>query len=149
MTKIVSKVPEGYKGLYVLDNEAYYNLYVEPKWETLPDTKHEILREVDGSKVALGKVLETPFGEGMLESISTGAKTCMNILSLRNEHIYVDLLECGPNAVDKAIDLANGENITLVALAVVGSLPNEISYNGTHLKNKVYIAGGEIRAGSF
>jgi hypothetical protein len=142
MTKMVSKVPEDYKGLFVHKNDSYFDLHVKSKWESLPEEKHEILRDVDFSEVLVGNILKTQFGEARLLDMSTGSKTCLNILAVREFACYVDLLECGDNAVEKAIKISDGYPVTLVVHEYYGDLPCAVTFNGKLVEGNLNIYDG-------
>lgn len=67
----------------------------------------DIMNAVDHSIYLGNETMKTPFGVTHVSNMCTSAKTVMLLYLLRNEKIYVPLMECGPNAIEYAFMMSN------------------------------------------
>lgn len=103
----------------------------------------EYLMEIDEAKVVDYNLLkiETPFGICSIRELSTGLKTVMNVLYLKekpvNQFYLVNIDECGENILPYLFDLVNNTNIALYLDHIPRNYPDEytVYVNGTKINN--------------
>ena len=86
----------------ITDNEAFFDRYVAAR--NIDANGRAYLKQIDGAEIIddeLGTIT-TPLGATILENISTGAKTALNLYYLQhsNTPMAIDITECGANALD-------------------------------------------------
>ena len=99
-------------GDLITDNEAFFDRFISAKNIDIEDRKY--LKQIDGATIIDAELgtITTPFGASILENISTGAKTVMNLLYLQknNKPVTLDITECGANALDAIFSLMDNYN---------------------------------------
>jgi hypothetical protein len=96
-------------GDIITDNESFFNRYITAK--NIDESGRGFMEKIDGARILdedLGTII-TPLGATVLENISTGAKTVLNLIYLqqKNEPAALDITECGANALDAIFTLMN------------------------------------------
>ena len=125
------------KGDVITDNEAFFDRYITAK--SIDETGRGYLEQIDGARILddeLGTV-RTPLGTTILENISTGAKTVLNLLYLQknNKAAAVDVTECGANALDAVFTLIDNND---------GAVRVVLSHAETYkCKDRDYCVNGE------
>jgi hypothetical protein len=99
-------------GDVITDNEAYFDSYISAK--SIDEVGRKYLERIDGVAIKDDKtgLIVTPLGAALLENISTGTKTVLNLLHMQrsNEQISIDITECGANALDVVFELMENYN---------------------------------------
>jgi hypothetical protein len=102
-------------GDVITDNEAFFDRFISAK--SIDNVGRRYLKQIDGADIESDEtgLITTPFGATILENISTGAKTVLNLLHLQknNKVIAIDVTECGANALDAVFELMEGYDGTV------------------------------------
>ena len=109
---MVKLYTENASGDIIQDNEAFFDRFISAK--NIDKVGRRYLKQIDGANIENDEtgLITTPLGSTILENISTGAKTVLNVLYLQknNKDIAVDVTECGANALDAVFELMDGYN---------------------------------------
>ena len=86
---------------WILRNDWYFNLYTCNQKFT--EAEKSIVRKLDGAIVSDDMRIETKYGLGTVRNLSSGCKTCLNII--KNPGKTVSVEECGANVLDFVFQL--------------------------------------------
>jgi hypothetical protein len=86
-------------------NDSYFEFYTSMEKITEDDKRY--IKDIDGSDFITADKIVTKFGETVLENISTGCKTMLNIV--HHPEIIFSIVECGANVIDNIFELAKAE----------------------------------------
>ena len=117
MIKILTKIPDD--TLSVLkDNEGFF--IGEARFSKLDNRDFEIIKNIDHAELIDREhgVFKTPFGITDILHLSTGCKTALNVSQLLKDNKYnlqyVDLTECGVNAIKEIFLLDNADKFIYI-----------------------------------
>jgi hypothetical protein len=138
----------------IVDNNNYFNVFVGVV--NVCPAGVEALAAVDGVTeiyTDVNRVL-TPFGVAQASELSTGVKTVLNVLYLKNRGVpfAVDLTSCGPNALREIFKVMDGDTNgkllltqpTLPLDVKQGFILNDVveAEDGVMLGMELWITGG-------
>ena len=141
------------------DNDSFFDRFITAKSIDTDDNGCKYLKQIDGAKILdaeMGTII-TPLGATVLENISTGTKTVLNLIHLQriNKPAILDVTECGANALDAVFELMDnyvGEVKVLLSHAATSKCKDHIfCINDTHIVNdavELSIRLMEVRSGN-
>ena len=96
------------KSRYKVDNEALFNMHTlkepitkEDEEAMLNIDKASVIDESRVNKYSKDLLIKTPYGVTTITNLSTGCKTVINFLHLKDDNIILDVTECGWNALEE------------------------------------------------
>ena len=117
------------------DVEIYFNSFYDFTEFNKPIYK-KIVRKIDNAILDDNGIIQSPIGKCTLKDISTGCKSILLLVYLKDSDIIVPLNECGLNAIDVAFEL--GASMDLYGYLSYGIVVNdknaECFINGKYYK---------------
>lgn len=93
---------------YKIDNEALFRSHTLK--ESITKEDEEVMKKIDNAEIievsrenkdSKDLLIKTPYGVTTIENLSTGCKTVLNFLHLKDNNIILDITECGWNALEE------------------------------------------------
>lgn len=143
MIKILTKIPDD-SSFVLKDNEGFFQ--GEVRFSKLDNKDLEIIKNIDHAELIDKEIggFKTPFGITDILHLSTGCKTALNVSQLLKDNKYnlqyVDLTECGVNAIKEIFLLDNADKFIYIIRHCdrLSELPMmEYSVNGVVTTNVV------------
>ena len=80
---------------WIFQNDLYFNLNTGN--EEMSQKEIDLIQQVDAAKLTPDKHIETKYGLGTIQNLSSGCKTLLNIVKHPDKVVNVE--ECGPNVL--------------------------------------------------
>lgn len=80
---------------WIFYNDLYFNLNTGN--EDMSQKEIDLIQQVDEAKLTPDKHIETKYGLGTIQNLSSGCKTLLNIVKHSDKVVNVE--ECGPNVL--------------------------------------------------
>jgi len=95
------------------DNDGFFFQNISPK--DINDMSKIVMKKIDNAELldAITGKIQTPRGIGSIEDLSTGCKTVLNYMFVRDNNVDIKAINisyCGYNAFDVLFDIAEKDN---------------------------------------
>lgn len=92
---------ESNKDNTIYNNDARFNNYtINNLHGDLDDIGKEVIKQIDRAIILENNKIETPRGITYLTDLSSGCKTVLNYLYADKEYLFINVTQCGANALE-------------------------------------------------
>ena len=93
------------------DVESRFELLIKTGEKFEDDIYTQVMQQIDGVISRDNEIIETKFGKTLINNLSTGCKSVILMIFYRDSNYFVNIDDCGDNAIKIVFSLGDSMNI--------------------------------------